>query len=166
MLSVLREWSVWLTCTETWLEWCEMKYFWCNNIKDHLRYDMPTHYLSLGSQLGHFLWPVNWLGSEWKWCSSSTREAVFDKNDADNVSFGFRAQLCHLLMLLGLFGIQYGLHIPDEWFVSRMKALCMWFGIELSVSNINFKTCLVHPTFVAHTGNDRKYIYLPVNTVV
>lgn len=42
----------------------------------------------------------------------------------------------------------------------------MWVGIELSVSNINFKTCLARPTFVTHTGNDRKYIYLPVKTGV
>jgi hypothetical protein len=47
-----------------------------------------------------------------------------------------------------------------------MQPICMWFGIELSVSSINFRTCLVRPTFVAHTINNRKYIYLPVKTAV
>ena len=69
-------------------------------------------------------------------------------------------------MLLGLFGTQYWLHIPDEWGGSRKQPICMWFVIDLSVSSINFRTCLVHPTFVAHTSYNTKYIYLPVKTAV
>jgi len=47
-----------------------------------------------------------------------------------------------------------------------MQSIYMWFGIELSVSSINFRTCLVCPTFVAHTSNSKKYIYLPAKTTV
>jgi hypothetical protein len=79
-----------------------------------------------------------------------------------NLAFGFSHVICWCCW--AFFGTQYGLHILDEWDGGRMQPIFMWFGIELSVSSINFRTCLARPTFVAHTNNNRRYIYLPVTT--
>jgi len=79
-----------------------------------------------------------------------------------NLSFGFSRVICWCCW--AFFGMQYGLHIPDEWDGGRMQPIFMCFGIELSASSINFRTCLACP--LADTSNNRRYIYLPVKTAV